>query len=132
MVTSSWPSGRHRRGGILRDFARVAFASAKVQKVLVRSCDTVSARRLIASHRMEPWRLPIKSTWTRVRRRPASQIASALALLSPACPEVWWLKAELARRAGDEELAIEMEARAAVIGRPGSEQPAYRGERACA
>jgi hypothetical protein len=37
MVTAPWPSGNHRRCGILRDFARVAFAQGRVWNVLVRS-----------------------------------------------------------------------------------------------
>lgn len=37
MVTPAWPSGNRRRGGIHRDFARVAFACGKAGNVVVRS-----------------------------------------------------------------------------------------------
>ena len=60
----------------------------------------------------------------------AAKIAEALTLLAPACPEAWRLKATLARRAGDEKCAVEMDALALVAGRTTIEMPARCGRRA--
>jgi tetratricopeptide (TPR) repeat protein len=60
----------------------------------------------------------------------AGKLANALVLLSPACAEAWRLKATLARRAGNEELAGEMDACAVASGRSTIGQPAQRAGRA--
>lgn len=60
----------------------------------------------------------------------ASKLADALVLLFPGWPEAWRLKAEVARRARNETLAVEMDARALTAGRPAPARPAALGHRA--
>ena len=60
----------------------------------------------------------------------AGKLADALVLLSPGWSEAWRLKADVARRARNETLAVEMEARALTAARPAPAWPAQSGHRA--
>jgi hypothetical protein len=60
----------------------------------------------------------------------AGKLADALVLLSPGWSEAWRLKADVARRARNEALAVEMDARALTAARPLPERITQRGHRA--
>lgn len=60
----------------------------------------------------------------------AARIADALTLLSPSCADAWRLQAVLARRAGNETRAAELDTLAIAAGRTTMEAPAAGGRKA--